>query len=99
MMPSKCTGIMSSTTVMCDGARPEQMNTFTPRSCSSCSASMEDCGITCVTKLVSVPSMSKNAALMSARTVAVAPPAPAVMMSSDAMYATSAIRNSVIPSV
>lgn len=63
MMPSKCTGIMSSTTVMCDGARPAS-NAFTPRSCSSCSTSMEDCDHI-VTKLVSVPSMSKNAALMS----------------------------------
>jgi len=41
------------------------MNTFTSFFCNACNASMVDRGTTCVTKLVKVPSISKNAALMS----------------------------------
>ena len=50
---------------MTDGARPEQMNTRTSRAFNWRSASIVDSGTTCVTKLVSVPSMSKKAALIS----------------------------------
>ena len=74
-MPSKRTGIVSSTTAICEGARPVQMNTLTPRSCSRCSASTVESGTICVTKLVSVPSMSKNAAWMSGASIG-----PAVVM-------------------
>ena len=42
-----------------------QMKILTPLDCSARNASMVDCGTTCVVKLVNVPSISKNAALMS----------------------------------